>query len=183
MVETFIIDWTALLLIGVVFGGLGPARRWWRSRAFFWGLAAAGSFTLVAMLSYAVAPDWMWMYFVDPTEVAWAVPFVPPAYLFTYVLGYAAAVGLRQIGAGALTAAGVGLALGQAGVMALTWERYHLVGSAPEWRRGRAQELFSAAPAGEARTIGMISLLFVAVLVLGLYLTYRERGREAAADR
>lgn len=183
MVETFIIDWTALLLIGVVFGGLGPAERWWRARAFAWGLAAAGSFTLVALLSYAVAPDWMWMYFADPREVAWAVPFVPPAYLFTYLLGYAAAVALRQLGTAAVAAAGAALALGQAGVIALTWERYHLVGSAADWLGGRAHELFSASPAGEARTIGSISPLFVVVLALGLFFTFRERRREAAADR
>lgn len=177
-IETFVIDWPVLLFLGVLFGAFAPREAAWGSRAFKWGSLAAAVFTVVAFVSYAVAPDWMWMYFLDPSDAAWSVPGLVLAYLATYVLGFAAAIGLKPLGTRALVAAGIALVVAEVGIIALTWSRYHLVGTRAEWARGDAHELFSVSPSGPVRTIGILVPLFFVVLAVALYSTWR--GTRAA---
>lgn len=181
MIATFIIDWPVLVLIGLVFGGLAPAQGWWRSAAFVAGLVSAGVFTLTAMLSYAIAPDWMWMYYVDPSEVSEAVPVMPPAYLFTFLLGFAAAGALSRLGRNWLWAAGAVAITFEGIIIAITWDRYRVVGTMAEWSSGRAAELFSASPSGDARTIALFGPVFAVVTAVALFVTWRKRA--AVTDR
>ena len=140
-IETFIIDWPVLLFLGILFGSLAPADGWWRSRAFKAGAVAALVFTIVAFASYVVAPDWMWMYFLDPGAVAWSLPALAVAYPAAYVLGFAAAIGLKPLGKRAVVTAAAVTVLAEIAVIAITWSRYHLVGTRSEWLRGDAHEL------------------------------------------
>lgn len=170
-----------LILLGLVFGAFAPDELWWRSRAFLGGVVSTAAFTIVALVSYAIAPDWMWMYFLDPSEASWAVPFIPVAYLFVYALAFAAAVAVRRAARGVLWTA-IAIAIGmEAAVIAITWDRYHLVGTDREWLEGTAEELFSASPGGDAKTIGLLGPVFLVVLVVALVMVWR--GRETAADR
>jgi hypothetical protein len=179
VIETFIIDWPVLLTIGLVFGGRASGRALAR-RAFILGSVAALVFIATALISYAIAPDWMWMYFLDPADVAWSVPLIALGYLFFYVVGFAAGVTLGRVSKLSLWSA-IGAALGlEAGVVALTWDRYHLIGSAAEWASGRAHELFSASPTGPARTISLLGPVFLITLGAGLYLTWRDERATAA---
>jgi hypothetical protein len=182
VIETFIIDWPVLLFLGLLFGSFAPADGWWRSRAFKAGFIAALVFTIVAFASYAVAPDWMWMYFLDPGDVAWALPGLVVAYVAAYLLGFAAAIGLKPLGTRALViAAGVTIAA-EIGVLALTWSRYHLVGTRSEWLRGEAHELFSISPSGPVKTIGLLVPAFFVVLALAFFSTWRS-ARAGARPR
>ena len=183
MIATFIIDWPTLGLIGLVFGGFAPRMAWWRSRSFYRGGFTALVFTIIAMISYAIAPDWMWMYFLDPDEVSWTIPLIPVAYLFVYVLAFAAAASLKQIGAGATWGALVLMTGLQIAVVGATWDRYHLVGTAAQWSAGRANELFSTSAEGDARSIGLLGPIFVVVAVASFVLTLRGRRRALVADR
>jgi hypothetical protein len=172
-IETFIIDWPVLLFLGILFGAFAPADGWWRSRAFKAGSVAAVVFTVVAFASYAVAPDWMWMYFIDPGDAAWALPGLAVAYVATYLLGFAAAIGLKPLGTKALACAGGAAVLAEIGVLALTWSRYHLVGTRSEWLRGDAHELLSVSPSGPVKTIGILVPAFFVVLAVALFTTWR----------
>jgi hypothetical protein len=163
-----------LIFLGILFGAFAPRDAWWRSRAFKAGSVTAVAFTAVAFASYAVAPDWMWMYFLDPNDVAWAVPGLVLAYLATYLTGFAAAIGLQQLGPKALAVAGAATVVAEVGVIALTWSRYHLVGTRAEWVGGDAHELFSISPSGPVRTIGILVPAFFVVLAVALYLTWRS---------
>lgn len=180
-IATFIIDWPVLVLIGVIFGAFAPRAAWWRSRAFAFGLGSALLFTLVAMISYAVAPDWMWMYFLDPSTVVWATALMPLGYLFTFVLGFAAAVAIAELGASYLVAAGAAAVAAEVVVVAATWDRYRLVATADEWRRGAGHELVGY-PTGPARLIALMGAGFVVVLVAAVALLWKER-RASPADR
>jgi len=180
--KTFIIDWPVLILLGLVFGVFAPDERWWRSRAFIGGCVSAVAFTAVALVSYAIAPDWMWMYFLDPSEASWAVPLIPAAYMFVFALAFAAAVAIRRASRRVVWAAAA-IAVGlEAAVVAITWDRYHLVGTEREWLEGTAEELFSASPGGDAKTIGLLGPVFLIVSVVAFVMVWRSR-REAAADR
>ena len=181
-IETFIIDWPVLALIGLAFGGFVPRDAWWRSSAFYAGFATAVVFTLVAMLSYLVAPDWMWMYFLDPDEVAWSLPLIPVGYLFVYVVGFAAAIplraGSRRMWRGALAAT---LAM-EVVVLGITWDRYHEIGTTREWLNDAAHELFTPTPTGPARTIGLMSPVIV-VVAMAAFLYVRRQQRALTPRR
>jgi len=102
--------------------------------------------------------------------------------MFVFALAFAAAVAVRRGARGVLWAA-VAVAIGlEVAVIAITWDRYHLVGSEREWLEGTAEELFSASPGGDAKTIGLLGPVFLAVSVVALVMVWRSR-REAAADR
>lgn len=180
-IETFIIDWPVLALIGLAFGGFAPRDAWWRSRAFYAGFAAAAAFTLVAMLSYLVAPDWMWMYFLDPDEVAWSLPLIPLGYLFVYVVGFAAAIPLREASRRMWWAALAVTVAMEVVVIGVTWDRYHLIGTTREWLNDTAHELFTPTPTGPARVIGLMSPVFVVVAVAAF--VYVRRQQRALTPR
>ncbi len=174
MAKTFIIDWPVLIFIGVLFGALSPGERWWRSRAFIAGLLTAGAFTVVAMVSYGIAPDWMWMYFLDPSRVAWVLPFMPLVYLSVFALGFAATISLKALGSPALLVAAAAAVAMEIVLIAITWERYHLVGTRAQWLQGTAHELLSLAPTGPAKSIALMSPVFFVVLVASLVVLRRE---------
>lgn len=184
MVATFIIDWPVLGLLGFIFGAKAAPERWWRSRAFIAGLVSAGVFTLSAILSYFVAPDWMWMYlFSDSDALGWTVPFMVPAYLFVYVASFAAAVGLRMLSPVLVwTAVLIALAM-EIAIVAITWDRYHVVGTVVEFNRGRAHELFDPSPTGAAGAIGLMGPVVVATVVVCLVIAYRGSRHAAPANR
>jgi hypothetical protein len=171
-----------LLFLGILFGSFAPAGDWRRSRPFVAGLATALAFTAIAFISYAVAPDWMWMYFLAPSDVAWALPGIAVGYVAVFVLGFAAAVGLKPLGARVLATAAITMLIGEIGVVALTWSRYHLIGTRQEWVTGNAHELFTASPSGPVTTIGLLGPVFLAVFAVSLFVTWRS-GRAAAARR
>ena len=180
MIATFIIDWPVVLAIGLLFGGWAPARPF-ESKAFRFGAAVAAVFTSTALISYFIAPDWMWMYFIDPSDAAWVVPIAVIGYLFTYVVGFAAGSSIRRASELAHRAAVASALLMEIAVVGLTWDRYHLIGSAQEWSTGRAHELFALDATGPARTIGLLCPIFLVALAAGIYLV--RRGRAPASSR
>jgi hypothetical protein len=182
VIATFIIDWPILLFLGILFGSFAPTRSWWRSRAFAAGLTTALVFTAVAFISYAVAPDWMWMYFLRPSDAAWALPGIPFGYVSMFLVGFAAAIGIKPLGRRALAGAAIGALNAEIAVVALTWSRYHSIGTRQEWRAGRAHELFTTSPAGPVKTIGLLGPVFVVVFAASLYVAWRS-SRAASAGR
>lgn len=171
-----------LLFLGILFGSFAPAEAWWRSRAFTVGLVTAVVFTAVAFISYASAPDWMWMYFLTPSAVAWALPGIAIGYVAVFLLGFAAAVGLRPLGRRVVAAAAITMLIGEVGVVALTWSRYHLIGTRAEWLSGNAHELFTANPSGPVTTIGLLGPVFLATFAASLFIAWRS-SRAAAVSR
>lgn len=171
-----------LLFLGILFGSFAPHEAWWRSLPFRAGLTTAVVFTIVAFVSYAVAPDWMWMYFLSPSKVAWALPEIAIGYVVVFLVGFAAGVGLRPLGRRAAAVAAAAMIVAELVVVAITWPRYHLIGTRAQWLAGSAHELFTARPSGPVTTIGVLGPVFVAVLIVALVLTWRS-GRAPAADR
>lgn len=175
MIETFLIDWPVLTILGFAFGAFAPQQRWWRSRAFFAGSASAAVFTLVALVSYLVAPDWMWMYFLDPAGVSWAVPLILLAYLGVYVIAFASAVALSSVGRKLVWAGVAASLLVELALVAITWDRYHLIGTREQWLKDAAHELLTATPTGPARTISLLGPVFMAALALSAVAVWRAR--------
>jgi hypothetical protein len=102
--------------------------------------------------------------------------------MFFFALAFAAAVAIRRAAPGVLWAA-AGIAVGlEAAVVAITWDRYHLIGTEREWLEGTAEELFSASPGGDAKTIGLLGPVFLVVSIVAFVMVTRGR-REAVTDR
>jgi hypothetical protein len=139
-------------------------------------------FTATAFVSYLVAPDWMWMYFLTPSSVAWSLPIIAVGYLLTFVLGFAAAQGLRPLGRSYLIAACAAMLVAELAVVAVTWDRYRSVGTKDEWLSGAAHSLFAAPPTGPVKLIGVLGPVFAVTLIAGIFITWRAR-RAATADR
>ncbi len=182
MIATFIIDPPVLVALGLVFGALAPEVSPWRSRALAGGLVSAVVFTLIALVSYVVAPDWMWMYLLEPDDVGWAVPFIAVGYLACYALGYAAALALRTRGRAAVIGAIAASVVAEISLLAATWDRYHLVGTRSEWLRGTADELVTVAPEGAASLIAKLGPVFFAVLGVALVVAWKARRGTSVAS-
>ena len=181
-IETFIIDWPVLIFIGLLFGAFAPPTEAWSSRAFIAGLVASVAFTATAFISYVVAPDWMWMYFLDPDGVAWSLPVVALGYPATFVLGFAAALGLRSLSRSYVFGAAAAALVSEIVVLGLTWDRYRFVGTTKEWLSNEAVPLLSTSPEGPVRVIGLLGPLFLVVLVATFLWTLRGR-RATTTDR
>jgi len=100
VVKTFIIDWPILILIGLIFGygvkGTPPRGFFW-TRAFVTGKLILTLFIAIVYYSYTLAPDWMWMYFLDTSALpAWCVWYVLILYYFAYTAGFAITVEGRK---------------------------------------------------------------------------------------
>lgn len=181
-IETFIIDWPVLTFIGLLFGAFAPVVDPWRSRAFKAGSITATAFSATAFISYIVAPDWMWMYFLDPKTVAWSVPLLAIAYLVTFALGFAAALGLRMLARSYVFGAAIAALIGEVVIVALTWDRYRAVGTTQEWMAGDAFPLLGTSPEGPVQVISLLGPVFIVVFVAALIWTMRGR-RASASDR
>ena len=182
MVATFIIDWPVLTFLGFAFGALAPLERWWRSRAFVGGAVTAVVFTGTALISYVVAPAWMWMYYADPNKLDWAVPLIGFAYLVCFALAFVTAIGLRSSGINIVWKLAIVSLAFEVLIVGLTWSRYHQVGTQIEFLNGKAAELFAVPPEGPVKTIGALGPVFAVTLGVTLWMSFRSR-RAAAADR
>lgn len=178
VVATFIIDWPVVAFLGLFFGRFAPLQAWWRSSAFAGGLIASGGFTTVAMLSYRIAPDWMWMYYKDPEEMKPAVPLMPLGYMAAFVAAFASAVRLRDQERSVWPAA-TAAAVAEVAVVAATWDRYHRIGTRSEWEAGTASELVTAKPRGLAKKVSSYAPVVFVTFLFGLALARRSSASSA----
>jgi hypothetical protein len=174
---TFVIDWPVLVAIGLVFGLVAYGQAW-RSLPFYAGLVTCLAFTGAAIISYTVAPDWMWGYYIKPWADAPAMIAALVAYVAVFAGSFAIALRLRE----SEGSRGVWVALVLCGVaavmiLALTWDRYHLVGSAAEWHAGNADELLTTDAVGAVKTVSKLTPAFVVVAAVALGLSVRGRNR------
>ena len=170
------------MFLGLMFGGMAPDADPWISRAFRIGVGVALVFTGTAFASYFLAPDWMWMYFVESDRLVWTLPLMLAGYLVTFGLGFAAAQGLRSLGRGYVLGASVAMLIAELSVIAITWDRYRLVGTTEEWIGGSAHSLFAFPPTGPVKVIGIFGPVFACALIAGVVIATREK-RAPASDR
>lgn len=104
MVETIFLDWGLAFGAGLLFGMAGRGESasvgaLVRTRAFRWGLAYLHVGVIaISVTLYALEPNWMWMYYVDPVRL----PLVVVAICFflyeaCYFAGFALASELERI--------------------------------------------------------------------------------------
>ena len=100
MIPTFIIDEPVLIFLGIMAGLFVPKGyrgSLFASRAFWIGSYLSLGFIALAAFGYAVAPDWMFMYFIEASRVPfWMVLYAFILYFCLYLLGFFLAIELGK---------------------------------------------------------------------------------------
>ncbi|HWL64481.1 MAG TPA: hypothetical protein VNP73_00755, partial [Actinomycetota bacterium] len=109
-------------------------------------------------------------------------PVIALGYAFTFILGYASALGVRVLGRPQLVAAAAASLVAEIAVIAATWDRYRFVGTRSQWSAGDAYPLFGVSPEGPVRLISVLGPIFAVALAAGVWIAWRG-SRAAAADR
>lgn len=189
MVETFFLDWGLSFGAGILFAAAGrneiaSARSLLRSRAFRVGFAWLIAGVLgVALLLYAINPDWMWMYFFQPrlpgAVVALAFALYPIAFVAGFALGAELASAARVAGWAAAAAVGGVITAAEYA----TRERLFNFGTFIEYVSGQAGGAF-----GEGAVPGEVWVLLgwgvpsvVALAALAAMIWRRDRRPETRA--
>ncbi len=184
---TFVIDSPTTFLVGVVFAFLLVDVEW-DSRTFTlkgpfgWGFVFCSGFFGLALAGYAIAPDWMSMYFMEEGSPIsfWGLAYLGVVlYAVPYAFGYAMGVGARRCSplavGGVLT---LGLAVQVAVVLAL-WDRYFHVGTRSEYEAGTALLLPEHVELSQVFNLGTLAL----AVYLGICIWIaRRRLRRARLD-
>ncbi len=138
----------------------------YRTKVFYASFRLAAVFAALVATGYALAPDWMWMYFIPAQEANAATLIVVIVAL--YLMPYAAGL---HFGCHFLSnrrrryLTGVAVCVGlQAALVLFLWQRYSQVGTMEEFIAGTAQPLSSAQPVGSILTAGAFVLAAVAWL-------------------
>ncbi|MFN7975416.1 MAG: hypothetical protein U0166_24285 [Acidobacteriota bacterium] len=180
MAATFIIDAPAVFALGVVTSLFAVDRRegapFFRVWPFGHGLVMTALFFGTAVASYALEPEWMFMYFVPGPSVGTAGLAYMGILLYAlpYVAGFALALEARQRARSLAAACLLGALAAQVMVVGGLWERYIRVGSLEAWRAGTAVRLPDHLPL--ARVSGTGGALIVMWLA-GVALAYVPRWR------
>jgi hypothetical protein len=157
-----------MVLIGMLYAPFAreTAVPLYRTRIFYASLRLALIFLALVATGYALAPDWMWMYFI-PAHAAGATTLVL-VFVALYLMPYAAGLHLGcRVFNGRRRAyfAGVAVCAGLQAVLVISlWRRYSQVGTVEEFMAGTAQPLSSAQPLNAILTAGAVVLAAVAWL-------------------
>lgn len=180
MLLTFLIDPPVLLLLGYLFALAIPfsSRRPIRkTRAFCVGLLVLTIFNIGVAISYWRYPDWMWMYYLSPSQASVGVraaqlAFGLAAYYLLYMVGF---VWGARLHARRGRAAWIGVALlGAASVLIIlpVFSRYYHVGTTIDFIEDTAIPL----PQSSLALIYNIAVpVMVVVGVIGFWCARREK--------
>ncbi|MGH2740161.1 MAG: hypothetical protein ACRDH6_06740 [Actinomycetota bacterium] len=143
MVETVFFDWALSFGVGLLFGIFGRpefdrARSRLTTRAFALGFAFETVAVLpIALSVYVLAPDWMWMYWVDSARLSVGVEvFAFAMYYVSFVAGFLLAPELERLRARlAWIVWGMG-SIGLLTAVVLTKDRLLALGTVSEFEAG-----------------------------------------------
>jgi len=145
VIETVFLDWALALGAGLLFGLAGrgevaSSSSLVRTRAFRWGLVYLHLGVLaISITLYAIAPAWMWMYWVDPSHlpiVVVVLAFV--LYEVCYLAGFALAAELERWRRNATWGLAIAMFLAINAAEIATRTRLFHVGTYSEFAAGRA---------------------------------------------
>lgn len=148
MVKTFLIDLPVLSLFGSIYALIQKREEssLLKESAFRWGLLFSSIFIISVIISYFMAPHWMWMYFPEDPQIGildW-IYILLFLYYLPYAGGYFLTRELRKKGFiyGAIIAL-ISL-LGEIFIVLRLWDRYTHVGTREEFLSGTATLLWKS---------------------------------------
>ncbi len=177
---TFVIDTPTLMMFGL---GMALMLRGHELGSPFGKrvTACALAFNLIGgivipSLFYLKAPDWMWMYFVDDSQLpGWLGWYVLLNYWFPFLAAYFLGAYLWRHGRNAVIGAFVVAAISQVVIIAMTFDRYFHVGTTAQYLAGEAVPL----PKSHLSLALNLGAVAWAVLGVSTFLYLRKEHRKA----
>lgn len=148
MIETFLIDLPVMSLFGSIYALVQKREKdsLLKESAFRWGILFSSIFIISVIISYFMAPDWMWMYFPENPKIGfldWGYILIFLYYL-PYVGGYFLTRELRKKGFIYGVFVALVSLLGEVFIVLRLWERYTHVGTREEFLSGTATLLWKS---------------------------------------
>ena len=136
----------------------------YRTKVFFASVRLALVFLALVAASYAIAPDWMWMYYLaaDEVSVAGLIYVAVVLYLLPYFAGLFLGQQLSALSFRAWELGVAGCVFLQMALLVGWWQRYSQVGTMEEFFSGAARSLTSAQPLGTILNAGTVVLVAIA---------------------
>ncbi len=184
MIKTFLIDTPVMIVFGLLFAPYirsdeleAPCR----SRAFIFGLIFSTLFVISVILSYKLAPDWMWMYFPEDNSLSfWGWLYILSVlYYMPYVGGFLLGKELFRRNRLIYWLTMVYFLFMELLVILLLFKRYYFVGTRDEFLTGRAVPLNSPqSPVGTLMNITGIVLFIIFVVMWWFLKKYKSSEPE-----
>ncbi|MDZ7343914.1 MAG: hypothetical protein ONA90_05310 [candidate division KSB1 bacterium] len=149
MIKTFLIDAPVMVVIGMLYAPLErqPEQPFYRAKTFWASCRLAGLFILLAMASYILYPDWMWMYFFSTNHLGVGLQLVLMGgillvlYLLPLIAGYSCGMILRAKSASAWWAGIISSLVVEGFLIFILWNRYSVVGTRAQFLSGNTVRL------------------------------------------
>lgn len=171
MIETFLIDLPVFTLFGSIYAllqrkeGVSPLKE----KGLWYGLVFSTVFLISVILSYAIAPDWMWMYFPENPRINlldW-IYLILFLYYLPFAGGYLLTRELRKRNFIAGSSVAILSLLAEVFIVLRLWDRYTHVGTREEFLSGTAALLWKS-PVNTVFnfTIPVMVIIFIASFIL-----------------
>ncbi len=186
MVETFLIDTPVMITFGLLFAPYVKGREWEKpclSMAFILGLIFATVFVISVIISYKIAPDWMWMYFPnDPSiSILGGIFILSLLYYFPYIGGFLWGMFLYANSILMYWLVIIYFLAMEGIVIGLLFKRYFFVGTRTDFLSGKAVPLpnSSVAPVLNWFSVGLLILFIIFWWILRKYKRSETSGAES----
>lgn len=186
VVATFIIDTPAIFALGLVTSLFAVEHRSASSFARTWpfvpGLVLTTLGLAIALGSYAVAPDWMVMYFLPDARLGAGTLAYGALILYyaPYALGFALGLDLRRRCRTHVVLALLATGLLEGALVAAVLERYVRVGTRAEWLAGGGVALARHVEVGRVSAAGGLLMVLVLALMVRGHVVRRRLWRQGA---
>ncbi len=137
--------------------------------------ALGGVFLLLVAVSYALNPDWMWMYYIDPDEVSWpAICYILIGlYVIPLLCGIYLGHELYLNGRWSWIAGMAATLLLELALLFLLWDRYNFIGTYVDFPARRGEPLV-----GSTGTLALVmNIGGASAVVMGVYLWRRLKKK------
>lgn len=177
MIETFLIDLPDLAFFGAIFALLERGKDKWffREKGFKWGIFFTSIFIISVIISYIIAPDWMWMYFPEESGInildfIYILIFM---YYLPYIAGYAITRYLKDIHFKYAILSAFFFLIWGVYIIVRLFDRYYHVGTREEFLNGSAS-LLPSSTVGIYFNFIFLPMLFIAFAFSVYFIRFRK---------
>ncbi len=177
MIETFLIDLPVMSLFGSIYALIQKRGKesYLKESAFKLGLLFSTIFIVSVLISFVMAPDWMWMYFPEnpKTTLLDIIYLLIFLYYLPFIGGYILTRELMKKGwIQALSIPLISL-LGEVFLIIRLWDRYSVVGRREEFLAGTAIPLWKSS----VNNVFNIAIpLLVIIFLVSVFLIRRKEN-------
>lgn len=173
MIKTFIIDAPVCLLIGLIYAYTvkDQTKSVFKTKGFASAIIVTTIFVLLAYYSTLIAPDWMWMYYLDSRNIpGWMILYAFLLYYVPVIAGFLLKFELDKINKKLSFVALIIAGLSELIVWALTAKRYFTVATFEEFHKGHGVPLLKTMAFSPDSLALILNCAFPVMIVIAIVL-------------